>query len=121
MNIKLDMGLAGERFSFMPRQVIKCSDAAGKGLIAAGVGKQVPDSADTDGEFFDPTPEEAEEAQDRRDARRRAAPERAVRPTPETPESKHPATVCKGTTTMGNPCKRAPLPGSDFCAKHQEE
>jgi len=116
MNVKLKQSLAGDRFSFAPRQVIRCSDVTGARLIEQGIAVEVDEDADAEGELFDASAEERLAAEQK--AARRAQPEKAVKPKPETPEAGAPA-ICQGTTGMGNPCKKAALPGSKFCAKHQ--
>jgi hypothetical protein len=115
MNVKLISSLAGDRFAFVPRQVIKCSDKTGASLVAAGIGVEAVAGAQVDGELFD------EAAETKVPPPRRRTPERADAPAPETPESDKAAATCAGSTALGNPCKRAPLPGSKFCAKHEED
>jgi hypothetical protein len=50
--------------------------------------------------------------------RTRQTPERAIAPGSETPEAGAPVAHCTGETKKGNPCPRAPLPGSERCAWH---
>jgi hypothetical protein len=112
MNVKLTGGLVGDRFAFLPRQVIRCSDRTGARLIADGTAVEAPPGAEIEGEHFDKT------AEDRLAEPTRRGAERAVLPAAETPERAATPAVCKSLTTQGNPCKRAPVPGSKFCAKH---
>jgi len=112
MKIKLKQGLAGDRFSYAPRQVIECSDKTGKSLIDGAAAEEAPAGAPVEGVLYDEAPEV------RLRAGARPQPERAVKPAPETPESGQPNAVCAGKTGSGNPCKRAVVPGSRFCAKH---
>ena len=113
MNVKLVSGLAGDRFSFRPLQTIKCSDRAGARLIAEGIAKEASEDAETDGELFDKGPEPEAPV-------RRRQPERADAPAPESPEIQETAALCRGKTSLGNACKKAPVPGSKFCAKHEK-
>jgi len=113
MNVKLTGGLVGDRFSFLPRQVIKCSDRTGARLIADGTAVEAPPGAEIEGEHFDYTAEDSVAAPNKR----RVA-EKAVLPAAQTPERVETAGMCHGFTTQGNPCKRRPAPGSEFCDKH---
>jgi hypothetical protein len=116
MNVKLLQGQSGPGCGgagfFMPRQIIKCSDRQGAKWIEEGMAVEASPNAETDGEFF-------EEVSEPEPPPRRRQPERPDARKPETPEDKEPAASCAGTTTLGNPCKKAPVPGSEFCAKHQ--
>lgn len=112
MNVKLISSIAGDRFVFAPRQVIKCSERAGARLISEGVAVAADPKAEVEGEMFDHAPEE-------RVAPRRP-PERAVKEAPETPEKGEASAICQGTTMLGNDCKKKAMPGSKFCATHQE-
>jgi len=114
MNVKLTGGIAGDRFSYKPRQVIKCSERTGARLIADGGAIEAPPGAEVEGELFDQT------AEDKASQTRKPAPEKGVKPKPETPEARDEAAACKGTTTMGNDCKKVALPGKKFCARHLE-
>lgn len=117
MNVKLTQGIAGDGCGragfFMPRQIIKCPAQVGARLIAEGMASEAPDNAEIDGEFFDRSPEPEAPP-------RRRQPERPDAQKPETPESGKPAAKCAGKTTRGNACIKARLPGSKFCARHQE-
>jgi hypothetical protein len=116
MNLKLVSSLAGDRFSFRPGQVIKCSDATGQRLIDGGHAKPAAAGAEIEGELHD-EPAEEKLSQDRR-----RAPEQAVMPQAETPEKGAAADrICAGSTKQGNPCKREAEPGSKFCDKHQDQ
>ena len=110
MNVKLTSSIAGDRFSFRPSQVIACSDRQAAQLIAHGVAVKADNGAPVEGRLPDrpPTP------------RKGGAPkETAALGVPETPEPDNGPAKCKGMTTLGHPCKRAPSAGSDYCAKHQ--
>lgn len=111
MNVKLVSSLAGDRFAFAPRQVIKCSERAGARLISEGVAVAADPKAEVEGELFDHAPDEK--------VAPRRTPERAVKETPETPEKNEAAAVCQGSTMLGNACKKKALPASKFCATHQ--
>lgn len=117
MNVKLTQGISGDGCGgagyFVPRQIIKCSDEQGARWIKEGIATEAPEGAEIEGEHFDHVPEPAAPA-------RRRQPERADAPAAETPESGGPTATCQGTTTLGNRCRKSTLPGSKFCAKHQE-
>lgn len=122
MNVKLTPsgGMAGTGFEFKPGQVIKCSERTGKRLIEHGIGTEAPAGAPVDGEMFDSTPEELVSPA------KKGTVEKAVRPAAETPETngngaKADAATCSASTAQGNPCKRAPVAGSDRCAGHSKE
>jgi hypothetical protein len=123
MNVKLMHGIAGDGCGgagyFMPRQIIKCSDAQGARWIEEGMATEASPDAEIDGEHFEHAPKP--EAPRRRgkpaqaDARAAETPEKGARKATGTGET------CAGTTKSGNPCKRSPLDGSEFCAAHQED
>ncbi len=110
MNVKLTSAIAGDRFSFRPSQVIACSDRAAKRLIDHDVAVKADEEARVEGRLPDRPP-----APRKRAARK----ETAALGVPETPEKDNGPAKCKGLTTLGHPCKRAPSAGSDYCAKHQ--
>ncbi len=117
MKIKVISSFAGARFAFRYGQILECPDAVGARLIAAQHAEQAPDSAQAEDVFDDqPAPEEraippAKKAPEK--ATKGAAPETA------TTGGQPPGETCKAQTRLGNPCARAPLPGSEFCAAHQ--
>jgi hypothetical protein len=123
MKVKLQTALAGERFSFRPRQVVECSAEAGQRLVAQGLAVEVPSSTESDGRIpessdvpkatpYDPTPAPS----------RRRAPETAAKgPAPEASVTAGSPAHCTGRTARGNQCLKAPLPGKDRCAQHAEE
>jgi hypothetical protein len=117
MNVKLMQGISGDGCGragfFMPRQIIKCSDSQGARFIAEGIAEEAPNNAALDGEFFDQVPEPEAPA-------RKKAPERAVKGTPEAPETRGAPDHCQAKTGRGNACLKAPLRGSRFCAKHAD-
>lgn len=120
MKLKLNQGMAGGGegvggFSFRPHQVIECSDATGARLVQDGVGKEVDDSVPHDGVLHDELPSEGSPAP------RRAQPETATKAAPEAAVTRGGPARCKGTTTQGNPCMKAPLAGQEFCARHQDQ
>jgi hypothetical protein len=122
MKVKLQTALAGERFSFRPRQVVECSAEAGQRLVAQGLAVEVPSSAESEGRIpessevpksvpYDPTP-----------APRRRTPETAAKgPAPEASVTTGSPAHCTGRTARGNQCLKAPQPGKDRCAQHPEE
>jgi hypothetical protein len=115
MIVKLTQGVSGDGCGrlgyFVPRQIVKCSDAQAARWIKEGIAEQAPENAAVDGEFFDrvPGPEPP----------RKKAPERATRGTPEAAVTASAPDHCMGKTGRGNACLKAPLPGSQFCAKHE--
>jgi hypothetical protein len=137
MNVRLTQGLVGENSSFLPRQIVECSDETGERLIRGRIGVRAKDDAEVDAIYPEPTPEERKAAEakarvkyakmglnpDKILAKRRGV-ERAIKPTPETPEGGDPATddqgKCQGETGAGNPCGRKAVKGKKYCAAHQE-
>jgi hypothetical protein len=114
MKVKLNQGIAGERFSFAPHQVIHCSDETGGRYIAEGIGKEVPEATEADGTLHDQPPPEAT-------PRTRENAERATGPKPKTPESAQAGEKCAGKTNAGNACGRKAATGSTFCPAHQNQ
>ena len=114
MNVRLlpGGGMAGTGFEYHPRMIIKCSDRQGARWIAEGMAEEAAPDSPIDAEHCERSPEEK--------VAPRRTPEKADARRPETPEKGETATKCAGTTTAGFPCKRAPVAGSEFCAKHQE-
>jgi len=113
MNVKLIQGLAGDRCAFAPLQVIECSERTGRSLVAAGIGEEAAKGAPVDGRLHDDPP--AEETA----ARRPRAVETATKATPEAAVTAGAPARCKGKTVNGNACMKAPVRGSEFCAKHK--
>ena len=114
MLVKLTSSIAGDRFSYRPRQVIKCSDKAGARLIAAGVAVEAPAGSESEGhlpETVDPEPAPV----------RRRGPETAAKAAPESATTVGAPAHCTGTTAQGNPCLRKPLAGKERCAQHSED
>lgn len=114
MKIKVLSGFATNRASYRYGQIVECPDAVGARMIAHGTAEEAPDSAEADDTFDDQVPEEERNA-----APTKRVPETATKARAETattgPSPKH----CAGKTSQGNPCARAPLAGSTFCAAHQ--
>ena len=123
MKIKLSQGIAGTRFAFQPRHVIQCSDATGKRLIDAGVGVEVSNDAEVDGELHDATAEERLAGEQKQAAIKsaRGPRETAAKAAPEAAVTQGAPAKCTGQTKQGNPCLKAPLPGTDRCAGHPRE
>ena len=132
MNVTLKHSLAGNGFDFRFGQTVKCSDKTGKSLIAADFAALAVPAVKPIGEIFGETAVSkvlSEGRQRLSDARERAEPipglkqqrEKATTAKAETattgPEPEH----CTGETKQGNPCMRAPLPGTDRCAAHPKE
>lgn len=116
MIVKLVSSMAGDRFSFRPGQVIKCSDATGGRLVEAGHAKEAQAGSEIEGELFD-APAEDKAAGDRKI-------EKADRPAAETPEARRAPAVehCAGETKQGNPCASTKLvSGTNYCEKHQDQ
>jgi thiamine biosynthesis protein ThiC len=137
MNVKMIQGMVGDNFSYLPRQVVSVPDDVGEQLIAGRIAVKTSAGADVDAEHPKQSAEEKAEAKARAQKKyermglkpdrierllRRREPERAIKPKPETPEtgSQSQKSTCAGATALGNLCKKAALPGSKFCAKHQE-
>ncbi|KKK85262.1 hypothetical protein LCGC14_2775060 [marine sediment metagenome] len=112
MKVKLKTAMASERWWAKSGQIIECSEKAGKRLVEKGRAIEADPEAEAEKTLPEgPPPKPKPWA-------RRPPPEKAVTPTAETPED--PGDTCAGTTNAGNPCKRAPQEGSEFCAGHQE-
>ena len=113
MLVKLTSSIAGDRFSYRPRQVVECSDRTGARLIEAGIATGAAAGTPAEGALYDspPSPD---------GTRTPRVKERAVLPTPKKPEAEAVST-CAGKTTAGNACRKRPLPGKRLCAKHTED
>lgn len=110
MKVKLLQSMAGERFSFVPRQIIECSDRAGGRLVEKGIATEAADDAEVEGVLHDKPPKRTP----------RPKKETATKPKPETPETGEPAAdKCGGTTKAGNPCKKGVIPDTGHCQTHQ--
>ena len=114
MIIKLNGGMAGDRFSFKAGAVIKCSDKTGKRYIEANAAKEMPADTLVDGELFDEVAEERIE-KPAGGKGSKGPKETSTAPKPDTPEG----AKCQATTNAGNPCARKPAADSTFCAAHQ--
>ncbi len=109
MKIKLLTSIAGDRFSYKPRDVVTVNDISGERMILKHVAVEAPKDAKVDGNIPDMP------------AKPRPKKERAIRPAPETPEAGAGDGACGGKTKAGNPCKRAAIGDAGYCQAHLDQ
>ena len=126
MIVKLIHSMAGSRFSFLPRQIIQCSEKTGASLVTNGIAEEAPKGAVSEGTLHDDIP--AEELEGPPAGKKRFPPpekkgkETATMKAPEKAVTGGTADgICTGTTRKGNPCLRAAIEGTDRCYAHPRE
>ena len=107
--VKVISMLRRGRAMFTHGKIVECTDRDADAFIRYGLAEKAPAGAKVDGSFVHNSGN--------------PRPERAVQQPGETAVAPSEPVNCKGLTTAGNQCKRAPVAGSDFCASpaHQAQ